>query len=41
MSLMETDWGMEINSAADKSLKIKRVLGEAKMPLEEDYSSIF
>lgn len=41
MSLMSSDWQMEINSAADKSLKIKKVLGEGKMPLEDDLVTYF
>ena len=36
MAIMKTDWTVEVNCAADKSFKIKKVLKEDKMPLVED-----
>lgn len=41
ISLMETDFKMEINSVADKSLKVKKLLGDGKMPIKDDIVAYF
>src|SRR5436190_412258 len=41
MTLMYTDWSIEINSISDKSLKFHKIAKEDKMPLVEDIRIFF
>lgn len=39
--VMEADWSEEVNSAGDSSLKVKKLIDEAKMPTDNDIVTFF
>jgi len=41
LSLMYSDWSVEINSSGDKSIKLHKVNKEDKMPLDDDLKTFF